>query len=95
MKQAYGIVFCGPPGQFGIWTAAPEGLLMDREHVELLGQLAARCGASDYRVFELDSKQRVEAIKRSCAVNGQATFLAADQIGNLERILEASRGVPH
>ncbi|GEM_PF-5283427 len=53
-RLAYGLIFSGAPGQFSTWKAAPNGLVLDREQVELLGQIAVRSGASDYRVYPLD-----------------------------------------
>jgi hypothetical protein len=67
---------------------------MDRERVELLGQLAARSGASDYRIFELDFAQQAEAVGRSRAVHGHPTYLSTEEIGEVERLLLASEGVP-
>ena len=94
MKQLFGIIFCGPPGQFSVWTCTPNGHLMDRNHVEVVGQLAARSGATDYRIFELEEADTAKALDRSQATHGKPTYLSADQFSELEHLLLHSDGVP-
>jgi hypothetical protein len=94
MIRPHGIVFCGQPGTFSVWTVAPNGMLMDREHVELVGQLAARAGATDYRVFELDISQLTKAMERSRGMHGETSYLSAHHFSYIESLLLASRGVP-
>lgn len=82
---AYGIIFVGPPGQFSIWEVTPGGERMSREGVEVLGQMALRAGAADYRVFELE----LEGEARNASI-----FASPERLNRFEDLMRQTRGVP-
>lgn len=86
--RAYGIIFCGPPGKFSVWTLTPTGRLMDRETVELLGQAAVRYGAVDYRSFSLSGW--FEAKEDT----GNREYVQPSDVTDLERVVSDASGVP-
>jgi len=82
-RRAYGIVFVGPPGTFSVWKTTPSGELIDRDGIELLGQMASRAGAADYRVFELSDRPGPED-----------AFATTPNLLELEAVITAHAGVP-
>lgn len=90
MTQRFGIIFCGPPGHFSVWNVTPDGELMDREGVEVLGQMAIRAGAADYRIFPLDEQEEFpDGVK--AAARG---FLDPHQVERFREMLRAAGGLP-
>ncbi|HZT95910.1 MAG TPA: hypothetical protein VFB34_03635 [Chloroflexota bacterium] len=94
MKAPYGVVFCGVPGQFSVWTVAPGGRLLDRETVELLGQMAVRSGASDYRTFPLEQPSLDEAARLAPTAMENIWVSSGENLAQLLEHVRAHGGVP-
>lgn len=86
--QAYGVIFCGPPGQFSTWTITPDGQLMNRAAVEMLGQIAVRAGAVDYRTFPLDDTNAIDHKMPT------EHFLSRDGAHRYTRLFTEGSGLP-
>lgn len=90
----YGIVFSGVPGNFSVWTVTPHAELLDRETAEVLGQLAIRGGASDYRSFPLEPDQLTHAVRLSTGRHGFPRFLRRENAGTYALLLGQGAAVP-
>jgi hypothetical protein len=87
--EPFGVIFCGPPGQFSVWTLTPDGELLDRGAAELLGQLAVRAGAADYRTFRLQG-----ADLSSDLSTANPSFMGSESAARYEQLFVEARGVP-
>ncbi len=94
MTKPYGLIFCGVPGQFSVWIAAPSGNLLDRDAVENLGQMATRSGASDYRPFPLEGADLDRALSANPGPLNEPVFVGEEEIRELARIVVAHEGLP-
>ena len=81
-------MFCGPPGIFSVWESTPSGKLFDREVAELLGQMAVRAGAMDYRIYPLATEQA------AVGLSGEQRFIDPDELTCLRSVFISAGGVP-
>lgn len=88
VREAYGVIFCGPPGKFSVWEVTPDGNLMDRATVEALGQMAVHAGAVDYRPFPLEDVD-VTTFSRS-----SGRFLSTEDAVRYADIFRRYAGLP-
>jgi len=90
----FGIIFCGPPGKFSTWIVTPDGKLMTRETVELLGLLAVHAGAADYRVFPLDDADLRRAVDLSISAHGTQCCVGVEDFAPFGEMLRPVDGIP-
>jgi hypothetical protein len=93
-QEPFGIIFIGPPGFFAAWMVTPNNYLIDRESAELLGLYAVHAGASDYRTFPLEERQKAKAIRCSQEAHGQPCFITKEELTALQQILLDCGGLP-